>query len=60
MALNKVAILIDGGFFIQRFKELYSDSGPRIANLKMFTDKIMSDMQLLKGISSTDILFRIF
>lgn len=37
---NKVAILIDGGFFLQRFRQIHQKS-PRIADMQPFIDDVM-------------------
>lgn len=58
MNLNcKVAILIDGGFFVRQFKAMYKRS-PKIADMQPFLDQIMSDVQQLSPPVCTDILFR--
>jgi uncharacterized LabA/DUF88 family protein len=59
MALSKVAILIDGGFFIRRFKALYSKS-PKIGDIQSFLDDIMAKVQATSHTSITDVLLRSF
>lgn len=55
----KVAILIDGGFFLRRFKVLYKKS-PRIADVQPFLDEVMQKVQALTPKGESDILFRAF
>src|SRR5438105_15136637 len=55
----KVAILIDGGFFLQRFKMLYSKS-PRINDIQPFLDDIMKKVNETTPSGSINILFRTF
>jgi len=60
MSLNKVAILIDGGFFIQRFRNLNQNNYPSRKDVENLIGKIMTDVQAKTGNHSTDILFRTF
>lgn len=57
---NKVAILIDGGFFLQRFKANNAGRGPRIADMQPFLDDLMQKVQATSGANGTDMLFRSF
>lgn len=59
MNFTKVAILIDGGFFLQRFKNLHKKS-PRIEDMKPFLDHVMEEVQATTPKSTTDVLFRAF
>jgi uncharacterized LabA/DUF88 family protein len=59
MYINKVAILIDGGFFLQRFKMNHSKN-PRIADLQPFIDGIMSKVSQTNPQGVTDMLLRTF
>jgi len=56
----KVAILIDGGFFISRFKKLHQGSAPIITDMQPFIEELMTKVQALTGNKGTDILFRTF
>lgn len=58
MPTNKVAILIDGGFFLQRFKSLHNTS-PRIADMQPFIDDVMKKVSALTP-HSVDVLFRTY
>lgn len=55
---NKIAILIDGGFFIRTFKEQQSRF-PRIRDMQPFIDDIVTRVQDISKLE-TDILFRSF
>lgn len=55
---NKIAILIDGGFFIRTFKEKQSRF-PRIRDMPLFIDDIIARVQNISK-AETDILFRSF
>jgi uncharacterized LabA/DUF88 family protein len=57
--MYKVAILIDGGYFLQRFKSL-NGKPPRINNMQPFWDDIMQKVQSTSAIGCSDILFRAF
>jgi len=57
MALNKVAILIDGGFFLQRFKSIHN-RGPRIADMQPFIDGLLAKVSATNPIGSADMLLR--
>jgi uncharacterized LabA/DUF88 family protein len=59
MPLNKVAILIDGGFFIQRFKTNVGKS-PRIADLQIFIDDIMLKVATTSPKGADDMLLRTY
>ncbi|HEX7846802.1 MAG TPA: NYN domain-containing protein [Chitinophagaceae bacterium] len=56
MSTNKVAILIDGGFFLQRFKA-NKGSSPRIGDMQPFIDDVMKKVSAINP-STTNILFR--
>ena len=53
----KVAILIDGGFFLQRFKTINGKS-PRIGDMQPFLNDVMSKVQATTSPGCTDVLFR--
>lgn len=55
---NKVAILIDGGFFLQRFKA-NNQRPPRIADMQPFIDDIINKVNN-KPIGQTNIILRSF
>lgn len=55
----KVAILIDGGFFLRRFKALNSVF-PKIADMQPFIDGIMAKVKKTTPTGVEDILFRSF
>ena len=57
--INKVAILIDGGFFVRRFRKNNSKS-PQIKDINKLTVDLISDIQKKTGAHSTDVLFRSF
>lgn len=56
---HKVAILIDGGYFLQRFKTNNGGNMPRIADMRPFLDDIMKRVQATTPVG-TDTLFRAF
>lgn len=55
---HKVAILIDGGFFLQRFRAI-NNAMPRISDIQPFLDEIMIRVQASTK-NGTDTLFRTF
>lgn len=59
MSINKVAILIDGGFFLQRFKT-NNGKNPRIADLQPFIDDIMKKVSATNPAGTSDMLLRAF
>jgi len=59
MQVNKVAILIDGAFFVARHITLHG-KGPRVADLDSYIKDIMSRVKALCCTNSDDNLFRIF
>lgn len=59
MSTSKVAILIDGGFFLQRFKAL-NTKNPRIADVKPFIDGVMKKVTATSPAGTTDMLLRTF
>lgn len=59
MSICKVAILIDGGYFLQRFKAL-NQKNPRIGDIQPFLDHVMHEVQATTVSSTTDMLFRAF
>jgi len=59
MSVNKVAILIDGGFFLQRFKTNNGKS-PRITDLQPFIDDIMRKVSATNPTGTSDMLLRTF
>ncbi len=56
--VNKVAILIDGGFFIQRFKLLNKGKYPVKKDVEDLIKDIVTKINAKSGINSEDILFR--
>lgn len=59
MPINKVAILIDGGFFLQRFKSINNKS-PRVTDLQPFIDDIMKKVAATNPSGINDLLLRTF
>lgn len=59
MSINKVAILIDGGFFVQRFKSSNGRS-PRITDLKPFINDIINQVAATNPAGSDDLLLRTY
>lgn len=59
MSINKVAILIDAGFFLQRFKTLHNKN-PKIADLPPFIDDIMERVSATNPTGTSDLLLRTF
>lgn len=59
MSLNKVAILIDGGFFLQRFKA-NNGKPPRIGDMQPFLDDIMKKVSATTPANGSDMLLRAF
>jgi uncharacterized LabA/DUF88 family protein len=59
MSVNKIAILIDGGFFLQRFKAINRKS-PRISDLQPFLDDIIKKVSATNPAGSTDMLLRTY
>ena len=55
--VSQVAILIDGGFYIQRFKRLHSKY-PTKANVVSLINDIMSKVENKSGSNFEDILYR--
>lgn len=55
---HKTAILIDGGFFVRRFKELYSHT-PKIKDVQPFLDNTLDKVQKTTEVGK-DVLFRTF
>lgn len=58
--VNKVAILIDGGFFIQRFKALNKGKYPLKKDVENLINDIIAKVKAKSGGSSEDILFRTY
>ena len=56
---HKVAILIDGGFFLQRFKA-NNGTSPRIANMQPFLSDILTKTQATNPPGLSDVLLRSF
>ena len=46
--------------FVQRFKSLNKGKGPKVKDLTIFIDEIITSVQKLTGPATKDILFRIF
>ena len=59
MLFNKVAILIDGGFFIQRFK-MNTGKSPRITDLQFFIEDIMIKVSQTSPKGTSDMLLRTY
>lgn len=59
MMTTKVNILIDGGFFIQKFKERYKKM-PSANDVEKEITTIMNEVQNKTGKDSNDILFRVY
>lgn len=59
MSVNKVAILIDGGFFLQRFKKI-NEKNPRITDLQPFIDTIMKKVSATNPTGVSDMLLRTY
>lgn len=57
--INKVAILIDGGFFIQRFKAL-NKKNPTKSDVETLITDVISKVSLKSGNTAEDILFRTY
>ena len=57
--INKVALLIDAGFFIPQFKFTYGKN-INTATLQNFIDETIQKVQSLSHPSETDILFRTY
>jgi uncharacterized LabA/DUF88 family protein len=56
--IHKIAVLIDGAFFVQRFKALNGRS-PVIADIQPFIDSLIAKVQARNSVSK-DSLYRIF
>lgn len=56
--VNKVAILIDGGFFIQRFKVQNKGAYPVKKDVEKLIADIVNKVKAKSGSSSIDVLFR--
>lgn len=59
MSINKVAILIDAGFFLQRFKDI-NGKNPRIGDLRPFIDDVMNKVSASNPNGTTDMLLRTY
>lgn len=60
MLNNKVAILIDGGFYVKMFKNQNSSRHPEKSDLEYLIRSIIEEIQSKSGKTQTDILFRTF
>ncbi len=60
MATSKIAILIDGGFFVQRFKRLNKNVCPARKDVELLVTDIIAKVQHTTGSHSTDTLLRTF
>ena len=61
MPNSKVAILIDGGFFVQRFKQInVTKNCPTRENVEALITDIIKQVQTKTGSHSTDTLLRTF
>lgn len=56
--INNIAILIDGGFFIQRFKILNSGKYPLKKDVQLLIDNIMKKVNSESNQDSKNVLFR--
>jgi len=59
MSVHKVAILIDGGFFLQRFKTTNNRS-PRIADMGPFISAILNKVAATNTVGNSDMLLRTY
>jgi uncharacterized LabA/DUF88 family protein len=57
--LQKVAILIDGGFFITRFRTI-NKRVPVVADIEPFIKDTLAKVQSLTGLQATDSLYRTY
>jgi uncharacterized LabA/DUF88 family protein len=57
--LSKVAILIDGGFFITRFRSI-NKQDPKIGDIEPFIQATLNQVQKLTGPNITDTLYRTY
>ena len=57
--ISKVAILIDGGFFLPRFKILHQHS-PVVSDIHPFCSDLIQRVQATSNPNEVDVLFRIF
>ena len=60
MPNSKVAILIDGGFYSQRFKALNNKTAPAKRDVETTIADILQKVQGCTGSHATDVLFRTF
>lgn len=60
MALNRVAILIDGGFFLQRFKNINAGRSPRIGDMQPFINDVMAKVAATNPAGTNDMLLRCY
>lgn len=60
MANNKIAILIDGGFFVQMYKKNNSNTEPQKKDVEDLIRKIMADIQEKNPDGQKDTLLRTF
>ena len=60
MQNNKVAILIDGGFFVTMFKQTNKGVSPKRADVELLISNIMKEVQTRSGNFCNDTLFRTF
>jgi uncharacterized LabA/DUF88 family protein len=58
-SVNKVAILIDGAFFVARHVTVHR-KGPRVADLDAYIKDIMARLKAICTANTEDILFRIY
>jgi len=58
--VNKIAILIDGGFFIQRFKSLNGFDNPKREDIEKLIKDVLEKVQAKSGETSIDILYRTY
>jgi uncharacterized LabA/DUF88 family protein len=55
----KVAILIDGGFFVKNFRH-QNNRAPIISDIEPFTNSLINKVQAKTGKHGTDVLFRTY
>ena len=60
MSNTRIAILIDGGFFLQRYKHNNSGNSPRISDMKPFIDDIVNKVDSVDPKTTTNILLRTY
>ena len=59
MSVNRVAIFIDGGFFLRKFKDLHKKS-PKVGDMQPFIDRLMKAVAATTPAGHGDMLLRTF